>query len=190
MTTALVLGRAESVWEEVAAAKALGPIDFVLVTGPIGVDYPDAVDCWVWFHEELFQEMALRRAAKGYLPAKSYWSVKYRGKGRGPGFAGIPVSYLDWNEGGSSGMVAVMIALRHLEVDRVMLAGVPMTVDGGRYDDHQDWKEALAHQPSWENSLPLLMGKVRSFSGWTRELLGGEPPTAEWLAGKSKSVAA
>lgn len=179
MTTALILGRAVTVWEEVAAAKALVDFDYVLVTGPVAVDYPDEIDAWVWFHTELFEDFAKRRARKGYLPVKSYWGSKFRGRVRPRG--SIDVQYTSWGGGGSSGLLATMIALDHFKVDRVALAGIPMAALGGQYDSVKKWTEAVKHHPAWETALPKLQGRVRSFSGWTLEHLGGKPPTREWL---------
>jgi hypothetical protein len=64
-----------------------------------------------------------------------------------------------------------------------MLAGIPMTSEGGRYDDKKQWPEAIVQRRAWEAHKPELLGRVKSFSGWTRELLG--EPTAEWLRGET-----
>jgi len=181
MTTALIMGRAKSVWDEVKAAQALTTFDYTLVTGPIGVDYPGEIDCWVWFHTELFEDFARRRSKKGHPPAKSYWGSKFRGRVRPHGI--IPVKYSSWGGGGSSGLIAVMVALDELvpAADRVVLAGIPLTIEGGQYDSDKVWHEATKHRHSWDLALPKLMGRVRSFSGWTLKLLGDQPPTADWL---------
>ena len=176
MTTALILGRGEDVFKEAEAAHALGKIDFTIATGPIAVDYAD-VDYWLWFHAELFPDFALRREKKGHPPVKEYWSVPYKGRGRpAPGFN---VQYFDWTHGGSSGLVAVGLALKEKKADCVILAGIPMTAEGGRYDDKKQWTEAVHHRVGWWNTLQMTRGKVKSFSGWTKELLG--EPTAEWM---------
>ena len=188
MKTALILGRAKGLFEEIAAAQAMVKFDYVLATGPMVVDYPGEVDCWVWFHTELFKDIAERRARNGHPPVKSYWSVKYKGHVRG-GHA-LHVNYLDWNGGGASGLVATLIALRELKVDRVALAGIPMTPEGGQYDSNKIWKEAKVHRQAWINILPELIGKVRSFSGWTLDLLEDKPPTAAWLRGEPELAVA
>lgn len=175
MTTALVLGRSASVFEEAKAAHELGPIDFTIATGPIAVDYAD-VDYWLWFHAELFSDFSERRTHKGYPPVKEYWSIKYRGQGRS---LYSNICYFDWPHGGSSGLAAIAMALKEKKADRVILAGIPMTADGGRYDDKKAWLEATHHRPAWVMHLPMLINRVKSFSGWTRELLGA--PTSEWL---------
>ena len=147
----------------------------------MAMDIAGEVDAWVWWHTELFPDRALRRARNGFPPVKEYWGIKYKGRGRDYPDKNITVKYYEWNEGGSSGLVAAMIALDCLKADRVALVGIPMDPDAGRYDDHQRWDEALVHRQSWEKRLPSLQGRVRSYSGWTQKLLGGEPPTREWL---------
>lgn len=190
MKTALVVGRAKSVWDEVSAARALGKIDYVLVTGPIAVDFPGPVDAWVWFHTELFPDYAAKRAKAGHPPVRTYWGPSYRGKIYAKTIATIPLSYTRWDRGGSSGMIATQIALNDFGSGRVILAGVPMTADGGQYDSSKKWDEAVKHQHAWQTALPQLQGKVRSFSGWTLDLLGGQVPTTEWLRGEEDRVAA
>ena len=74
--------------------------------------------------------------------------------------------------GGTSGLLAVHVALG-LGYDNIILAGIPMDNDSRFYDppgpksygaeSNRDW---------WIKSLPLMNGKVRSCSGWTRSLLG------------------
>lgn len=179
MTSALIIGRGKGLWEEIAAAQKMTKFDYTLAVGPIAMDYPGEIDCWVWFHTEQFPDCAIRRERKGYPPAKAYWSVKYHGRMRSAAEANV--NFLSWNEGGSSGFVAILIALQKLGATRIALAGIPMTKDGGQYDTSIPWTEAEKHRKAWVDNLPLLAGRVRSFSGWTLELLGGEPPTAEWL---------
>jgi hypothetical protein len=180
MTCALILGRAEGVLADAEAIKSMVKVDFLVAVGPVAMDYPGEVDCWVWWHTELFSDRAARRARNGYPPVKAYWGIKYKGRGRDYDKE-INVNYYEWNEGGSSGLAAAMIALDVLKADRVALVGIPMDPDGGRYDDHKPWPEAIVQRHSWVKHLSTLQGRVRSYSGWTKELLGGEPPTADWL---------
>lgn len=190
MTCALVLGRAEGVLEDAEKAKALAKIDYVLATGPVACDYPGEIDAWVWYHSELFADRAAKRARNGYPPVKSYWTLKPRGGVGRTSTPGVELNYIDWQKGGSSGLIAVIIALEIYKANRVALAGVPMDSEGGRYDDHKLWPEALRHRAAWTMNLTMLKGRVRSFTGWTREILGGEPPTAEWMSEVADATAA
>ena len=73
---------------------------------------------------------------------------------------------------GSSALLGALAALRE-GYTRIILCGCPMTgknANGGDYD---------TFQIGWRNKQKFLNDRVRSMSGWTRELLGA--PTDEWL---------
>lgn len=89
---------------------------------------------------------------------------------------------LKWQ--GTSGLYAVQIALEELGFDGVILAGVPIDAAGGANDPESlmaDAERVARYRPEWLKALPEIGVRVRSLSGWTRELLGA--PTSEWLAG-------
>lgn len=72
---------------------------------------------------------------------------------------------------GSSGLFAVKVALIDLGYEDVVLCGVPMTATP-HFDDNVPWPEVDLFKLGWEQALPQIDGRVRSMSGWTRELLG------------------
>lgn len=74
---------------------------------------------------------------------------------------------------GSSALLGAQAGLR-LGYRRIVLCGCPMTgknEKGGSYE---------GFRAGWEQKQKYLAGRVRSMSGWTRELLG--EPTEEWLS--------
>lgn len=84
---------------------------------------------------------------------------------------------------GTSALFAVDVALRMLRADRVVLAGCPIDktahYDGPHTLDDRDrlgW-----YREGWAKAFPTIRHKVRSLSGFTRELLTA--PTSEWLRG-------
>lgn len=83
------------------------------------------------------------------------------------------------NASGSSGLFATKAALEKAE--RVALCGVPMTAAGTHYTESTFRNDVGGFLGAWEIALPYLRERVRSFSGWTGELLG--KPTPEWLVG-------
>lgn len=177
MITALIFGRAKTVWEEIAAAKELSHFDYVLAVGPVAIDYPGEIDAWVWFHTELFEDCALRRAHKGHPPARSYWANLRRGILQ-PKREVPHVNRIDC-DGGASGLIATYVALDYFKATHVVLAGCPMTAEGGQYDTPKPWREAVKHRQAWLDNQAKLKERVRSMSGWTAELLGS--PTVDWL---------
>lgn len=182
MKRALIFGRAQGIWDEVRAAQAMASFDRTIGVGPSVLDYPGEVTDWVWFHTELFEDIGLRRVRRGFPPIQNYWSIKHGGKTRIGTANDVPIKYIDWTGGGASGLIACVIALRELQMDRVVLCGIPMTAEGGQYDSIKTWKEATKHQHAWVENKGMLLGRVRSFSGWTLQLLEGKTPTKEWLA--------
>jgi len=70
---------------------------------------------------------------------------------------------------GSSSLCGALAGIR-LGYDRIVLCGCPLDV-----------KPYLVFQAGWTAKLKEVAGRVRSMSGWTKDLLG--EPTEEWLNG-------
>lgn len=179
MRRAVVVGRARGALDEYAAACTLCAFDDVLVVGAMGVDFPDRIDHLVSFHAELFCLWAEKRAVAGYSPAVNYWGAIYRGRRLGERVkVPAPLRYVECI-GGSSGFMAVHVALDALDVDRVVLAGVPMDAAAAHYGSDQPWDEADKYWGTWLGNVDRLRGRVRSMSGRTRNVFG--EPDKEWL---------
>lgn len=173
MTIALVLGGAQCLHEDVAAAQKLFKADIIVAVKDIGITWPH-VDYWATFHpERLPKELAQRRAAGLPDPKKVY---TYRL--RVPDKLNIPMQIID-TKGGSSGMMGTEVAL--LVADKVVLCGIPLDPKQKHYrrPKKEGWPAALVYRKAWKAAYPKLKGRVRSMSGWTKELLG--EPTEEWL---------
>ena len=183
MRCAIVVGRSAGALAEYEEARSLLPNAVVIVVGAIGVDFPHQIDHWVTFHAGNFLLWMGQRSLRGFSPAVVYWGALYRGREMGVhDCAGLAVNYVP-SVGGSSGFLAAhQVALCELRCERVLMAGVPMTVEGGHYGDAFLWDEALVYRQTWIERVGELRSKVRSMSGWTRELLGS--PTPEWIVGK------
>jgi hypothetical protein len=83
---------------------------------------------------------------------------------------------------GSSGLFAVKAALEVLGADRVVLAGVPMSTDQRHFNKGEPWAKGAPYLDAWRIALPFIRDRVRSLSGFTRDLLGA--PTPDWLTGR------
>jgi hypothetical protein len=177
MKRALIFGRAQGTWEEFEQAKTLCDFDTIIGVGKAGCDYSGELHHWVSFHTDLMPHWIDVRERNGYPPAGQFWSCNYKGRSaryKSP----VPVTLVEVG-GGSSGFVAVMVALEGLSINKVVLAGIPMTNAAGHYDETGDWNEAHKYQREWKEKVKVLEGRVKSMSGWTQELLGA--PTLEWL---------
>ena len=71
----------------------------------------------------------------------------------------------------SSGYFAAHIAL-HCGHDRVILCGVPMTMEGGHFKRRAPWDAMRHFRKVWVDHRAEFMPKTRSMSGWTMDLFG------------------
>lgn len=175
--TALVLGGANCLADDKAAALALFDPDLIVACNHAGRDDPGRIDHWATMHPELFPMWLRARRAAGRPEAGKLWHARHR-----PTTVGSePIE--SW--GGSSGLLCVSVAI-HLGATHVVLAGVPMDKRNAHYDKPGLWTEARQYWPSWERHRAAMQGRVKSMSGWTHNLLGG--PTEEWLCQHKSSA--
>lgn len=190
MRRAVVIGRAAGAMDDYCAARALCTFDDVVVVGKMGEVFPDCIDHWVSFHVDLFDKWTATRASRGLPAARNFWGGEHKSARRRAYdiiTTGGPLKYVRC-VGGSSGFMAVQIALDELGAERVVLAGIPMRVEDSHFpgaasekEQGAPWSEADAYWTTWEENMAQLTGRVRSMSGRTRERLGY--PDAGWLAG-------
>lgn len=171
--TALIFGGANTLEADKAAALALFDPDVIIGCNHGARDEPGRVDHFCTMHPELFPKWIAERAARGAPPAGKLWHAKHR---QSP-VESTPIE--SW--GGSSGLLCVRVAFE-LGCTHIVLAGIPLQKIYNHYDDHRMWMEARQYWPAWERHQPEMQGRVKSMSGWTKNLLGGAP-TKEWLNG-------
>lgn len=172
---ALLLGCAETVWDDVKAAERLvGAPSTIIAVNDAGADYPSPVDHWVSLHPEQFSTWRARRVQQGYpMHGTLAWSR------RNPEFVDCIMEH--WGKG-TSGLYAVTVA-RYLGFEKIILCGITIDKRPHYHDGFlgRPWKEYPKHRPGWEQNLKRIARSTRSMSGWTRDLLGA--PTKEWLRG-------
>lgn len=168
--TCLILGGADTLAADREAAFALFEPDVIIACNHAARDEPGRVDHWVTMHPEQLPRWIEARKAKGFAPAGRYWHARHR-------ISPVEATPIEsW--GGSSGLLCVVVAFA-IGCQRVVLAGVPMVKMSRHYDDPRPWMEARQYWPVWERRRAQMQPRVRSLSGWTRDLLG--PPTREWI---------
>lgn len=184
MRKCLVLGAAACLWEDIDKALSIGGYDAVIAAKLAGIAWPGELHSWVTLHPEWMAGYRKRRADKGYPEPRET-------VGNGPGKGVDRVADARWpeqrNRSGSSGMFAAKVALDE-GFERIVLCGIPMTQQVGRIDGRDGWPAAKTYRAAVLRSKHRLIGKVRSVSGWTEELLGSPDP--EWLQGKQPEASA
>lgn len=192
MRSALIVGCAANVWDDVKAAKALTTYDAVYCVKQIGIQYPDKFDVWATLHPETIDDCEVQRhklgLPNGYqIVAPLPSELGMHGK---KGNVARRVSY-HWPGMGSSagsGIYGAKVALDD-GFDKVVLAGIPMSPEAGHFMPGTKnvagqmrgkvWTGHSAFVVGFNYSIPHLMGKVRSMSGHTQKVLGA--PTLEWF---------
>jgi len=169
---ALCLGGAQNVMEEYENAVALCIANnktwITLVCNDTIALFSQEIDKAVTLHPDKMPIWLDKRRAAGLIDPKETWCHRpYRH---------ISNDTKDW--GGSSGLLMVKIA-REAGIRKVVLCGVPMTVEAGHIVRRAKWTAAHGFRRGWMRHTPELKPFVRSFAGWTKELFG--EPTSEWL---------
>lgn len=96
------------------------------------------------------------------------------------------------NASASSGIFAAKVAIDD-GFERIVLAGIPMTKEAGHFLPKTKnvngeirstiWNQRQNFMPGFEIAKKFLIGKVRSMSGYTAQVLG--TPDRAWLEGKT-----
>lgn len=169
----IVLGGADCLHADLAAARALFIPDVIIATNNAGRDYPDKFDHWVTMHPDKLKTWVAERREKGLPDARQLWCPRHRTPPPGIECLTAP----SW--GGSSGLFGIVVGLLAVELHKIVLVGCPMLAANAHYDDKRVWAEASRYHSAWQRYLPEIKYKVRSMSGWTKELLGA--PDRSWL---------
>lgn len=175
----ICLGSAACQAEDLAAAAGLGIVpgdgwDLVAVNHAAR-DWPGDLANWATLHPELYPRWVRDRAAAGRAAAGRLWTGRHKALPADLSIHQAP------NWGGSSGLMAVSVAINCLGADKVVCIGIPLDHEQGHFDEpDKKWRDAVNYRKAWVANLERMVRRVKSMSGWTRELLG--EPTADWLA--------
>lgn len=173
----LALGSATTLWSDIDAALELGEFDGVVAANEAGVVWAGELTSWVSLHPDEMPARIARREAKGYSKCNEICSHFTKDT---KAAITMQIEYMlpQQKTSGSSGLFAVKRCL-DLGATHIVCCGIPLERELGRLDGKERWPSASIFQRAWKNVLPQIAPKVRSNSGWTRNLLGA--PTAEWF---------
>ena len=146
----------------------------------IGLDcpYKEEIKYFVTYHIEDIE--AYKRKRTGDYKIISYTNdfIKYsRERRKKPEWANtnVDIVYPHQAPSGSSSLLGTKAALFKLGYNKVVLIGCPM--DTGSIENKA--KSYSVFRKGWLYFKSDLVGKVKSMSGWTKELLG--EPTKGWV---------
>lgn len=164
----LILGGGRCAWEDYGHVRPWK--GEIMAVNDIGAHLHDTVAHWVSLHPE-------------YLPGwRNYRQRHCYGNGQVPichsqlVAEGVDVTWRLGNLGGTSGLYACFIGLM-LGYTEIVLAGIPMDNSGHYFDppwtQQTGFSDDHATKLSWEWAKVEIFGdRVRSLSGWTRDILG------------------
>lgn len=164
----------------------MGRFDGVVGCNDAGVVWPGVMDAWVSLHGAVFLRYVAQRDARGLPPHRQVLtSLEEAEQGRKPACITGLVEHLFPGQisSGTSGLMAVKVALDDLGFDRAVLCGMPIQGSAGHLQVHRyQWTGEQTYRRGWLEAMPHIKDRVRSMSGWTRKVLGR--PTPEWIAGE------
>lgn len=168
----LVVGCADCVWDDIKAAPVKDKD--VLAISDIGIYFPGDLTHWVTCHPNI---IAGGRLIRDQRKDHQDFLVHI------PDYAVPKVGDYVWTIpklAGTSGMFGILVGIG-LGYKKIILAGVPLTRSGHFWNPTiQIGFDKKGIRLSWEKtSEQVFEDRVRSLSGWTKELLG--EPTEEWL---------
>lgn len=179
---ALVIGGAECAGDDLKKALALFTPDKIYAANDIGA-HVERLDVWCSLHPEFMdkweEERKKRGLPNGYeIVAPLSTEVGMHGA-KGRITRRISYRWPGMTSSASSGIYAAKVALND-GFDRVVLAGIPMQQEANHFARGKAWLQRDCFLPGFEKATPFMLGRVKSMSGLTRDILGN--PTKEWLA--------
>lgn len=178
MTTALVLGGADTLSDDIARYD--GPIDGVVACNEAGTVWSGRLDAWVTLHPTYFtsRQWLDARALRGFHPAQRLFTLDVDHVGVFPDVEKTSIAFPgeDPSQSGSSGLFAAKVALIDLGFDRAVLCGIPMTASP-HFSGRDTWcggdrSPVHGFRRAWEHLKQPYRNRIRSMSGWTRLKFG------------------
>jgi hypothetical protein len=179
MTAAIVAGSARCLWDDLTLAEALAPRAHYVAVNTTGLLLP-VLHHLVSLHPEILSPIRAIRRQLDWVTDRHGEQVMTHSRRPHPD---VDRTWPQTWGGGTSSLLAVRIAIA-LEYDPILCVGIPLDSTGRVMDDPRkpvrwDWTGAdgdpcrLAWQEAWQ-TMPGFKDRVRSCSGFTRELCG--PP--------------
>lgn len=180
---AIIVGGAIDVAKEVEEAKAMcaatGVTAEFFVINDMIPQFPEPCVA-VSLHPDKLPAWLAKRDAAGYTKPAQVWAHNRRSNHQF-------VTDTLRDRGGSSGLFAAFVAMER-GYERIILCGVPMSVERNHFIRKVKWVACSAFWRAWITHKKDIAPYVRSLSGQTAEMLG--KPTPEFLKGEKEAIAA
>lgn len=173
------MGGAQCVWGDLKALEAMigrAWPGWIVAANDVG-SHLSVLHHWVTLHPEKMRKWEKDRRDNGHPTEYIRWGRRIH--------PDLDLQAKSWG-GGSSGLLAVAVAVDKLGAERVVLCGTPLNRtphfdESTVHPTGKTWSSANSHWRVWTKDTvkARLKDRVRSMSGRTRDLLG--EPTAEWL---------
>lgn len=175
MTTGLAIGGARCVWDDLRAVEDMSDMAYTEWPGLVGAcnavgETLQRLDHWCSLHWDSIEGWKSARWA--HFPKRAMPQIWTRN----PPLGVRTDANITDHWGGSSGLFTVKVLLEQ-GCDRVICVGIPLDEQPHFNKPHQ-WKMPPEYRMDWERHYDRIKDRVRSASGWTRELLGGPE---KWL---------
>jgi hypothetical protein len=170
----VVTGAAMNVLDDISSLAFMLPAiqgDYMAI-GLAAVDkYPWPILYMATYH---YEDIAPARARREAIGGNTDYKVIHHKPQEGVDLVGeYPHPRSLAGDSGSSALLGCEVALDQLGYAKIVLCGCPL-IGIGQHNYE-------IYRKGWEQQQELVMGRVKSMSGWTREFLGA--PTEEWLNG-------
>lgn len=163
----IILGGSRCVWEDYEKVRKRG--GDIMAVNDIGSHFKGYIRHWVTLHPAYFPGWRTYRDGHHYGSGQPYLTHSQKEH------KGVDVVWRVANLGGTSGLFATQVGLM-MGYDRITLCGIPMNTEAHYFDppgeERRDFTDKTAHGVWREFSKQYFAGRVKSVSGWTRELLG------------------
>lgn len=163
----IILGGAANVLEDYHLAQQFGPHIQIIAVNDMIAEFRGRIQCAASLHADKLCGWISQRTYRKLNKPDMIWST-----------GGVTATHTTKDWGGSSGLFAVKVAIE-MGYEKIILCGVPMHVDGNHILRKIPWHACNQFQWVWNYRQHEINNRVRSMSGYTRELLGA--PTKEWL---------
>ena len=176
--SALILGGADCVWEDMEAAQALGTFDATIAINDVLAYYDGPIDYAVSLHPQKYVIWMKERDRKDFQKPDCFVAFAgYPEAGCYPIDLVIDYKWPGMGTSGSSGLFAIKLAIDR-GFTKIVLCGIPMT-PAPHFFDGKEWGQVEQFWPTWKLMINHFSDQTRSMSGRTMELLG--TPTRQWM---------